>query len=53
MTLLSCSNELSGNIGGLNSEKKQLALNNAISTSGCAIVCLQDTKMAEVNFASI
>ena len=44
---------LSWNIRGLNSEKKQLALNNAISTSGCAIVCLQETKMPEVTFAFI
>ena len=37
--------------GGLNSEKKQLALSNAINTSGCAVVCLQETKMPEVSFA--
>lgn len=32
------------NIGGINSEQKQLALRNAISSSGCSVVCLQETK---------
>ena len=44
---------LSWNIRGLNSKKKRLALNNAISSSGFAILCLQETKMPEVTFAFI
>ena len=53
MPQLSCWNVLSWNIRGLNSEKKQLALNNAIKTSGCAVVCLRETKMSEVSFPFI
>ena len=33
------------NVRGLNAPEKHLALGNAINTSGCAIVCLQESKM--------
>lgn len=32
------------NIRGLNGADKQLALFNAIETSGCVVICLQETK---------
>jgi exonuclease III len=32
------------NIRGLNAKSKQLALMNAIKNSGCAVICLQETK---------
>jgi exonuclease III len=32
------------NIRGLNSESKQLALHEKVSESGCAVVCVQETK---------
>jgi exonuclease III len=35
---------LSWNIRGLNAKSKQLALMNAISDSGCSVICLQETK---------
>ena len=44
MSLLRNWNVLCWNICGLNYEPKQLALFNAISSSGCAVVCLQETK---------
>ena len=37
-------NVLCWNIRGINSEKKQLAIRNAIEISGCSVVCLQETK---------
>ena len=37
------------NIRGLNSKAKQLALANAIELSGCAIICLQETKMEHID----
>lgn len=37
-------NILCWNIRGMNSEDKQLAIRNAIELSGCAVVCLQETK---------
>ena len=37
-------NILCCNVRGINSEKKYLAIRNAIDTSGCSIVCLQETK---------
>ena len=37
-------NVLCWNVRGLNSEPKQLALFNAITASGSAVVCLQETK---------
>ena len=51
MPLLVNWNVLCWNVRGLNSGDKQLALSNAISSSGCAVVCLQETKMPEVSFA--
>ena len=53
MPPLRCWNVLSWNVKDLNSEKKQLALNNAIISSGCAVVYLQETKMPDVSFAFI
>ena len=53
MPLLRSWNVLSWNIRGLNSEPKQLALHNAIVTSGCAIVCLQETKKTSFDLAFI
>src|SRR4051812_19526248 len=53
MALLRSGNVLSWNIRGLNSEPKQLALRNAIVTSGCAIVCLQETKKTSFDLAFI
>jgi exonuclease III len=35
---------LSWNIRGVNGEAKWLALKNKIEESGCAIICLQETK---------
>ena len=37
-------NILCWNVRGINSEKKQLAIRNAIDVSGCSVVCLQETK---------
>ena len=37
-------NLLCWNVRGLNSDDKQLALSNAIRSSGCSVVCLQETK---------
>lgn len=37
-------NILCWNIKGMNSEAKHLAIRNAINNSGCAVVCLQETK---------
>src|SRR3954469_1928801 len=53
MYLLRSWNVLSWNIRSLNSEPKQLALHNAIITSGCAIVCLQETKKTSFDLAFI
>jgi hypothetical protein len=36
-------NILCWNVRGLNSSDKQLALSNAITSSGCAVICLQET----------
>ena len=44
MALLSNWNVLCWNIRGMNSDPKLLALSNAIATSGCSVVCLQETK---------
>ena len=44
MVLLVNWNVLCWNVSGLNSEPKQLALFNAITASGCVVVCLQETK---------
>ena len=53
MPLLRNWNVLCWNVRGLNSDKKLLALSNAISVSGCAIVCLQETKKPLVDLAFI
>ena len=53
MPLLRSWNVLCWNVCGLNSEKKLLALSNAISVSGCAIVCLQETKRASFDLSYI
>ena len=41
------------NIRGLDHHDKQLALWNAISVSGCAIICLQETKKCHFDPAFI
>lgn len=42
-------NVLCWNVRGINSEKKQLAIRNAIDLSGCSVVCLQETKCTSFN----
>ena len=37
-------NILCWNVRGINSEKKHLAIRNAIDISGCSVVCFQETK---------
>src|SRR3954471_24671515 len=37
-------NVLCWNIRGVNSDEKHLAVRNAVESSGCSIVCLQETK---------
>ena len=49
MSLLHNWNVLCWNVRGLNSPKKLLALSNAISSSGCSIICLQESKMQDFN----
>ena len=44
MSILSNWNVLCWNIRGMNSDPKLLALSNAIATSGCSVICLQETK---------
>jgi exonuclease III len=41
------------NIHGLNVKSKQLALYNAIITSGSSVVCLQETKKTSFDYAFI
>ena len=41
------------NIRGLNAKDKQLALLNAINSSGCAVICLQETKKSHFDLAFI
>lgn len=53
MPLLVNWNVLCWNVRGLNSGDKQLALSNAITTSGCAIICLQETKKSSFDLAFI
>ena len=45
MVLLHNWNVLCWNVRGLNSPEKHLALSNAINSSGCTIICLQEFKM--------
>lgn len=37
-------NVLCWNVRGINSDDKQLAIRSAIDSSGCSIICLQETK---------
>ena len=46
MPLLQNWNVLCWNIHGLNSSDKQLALSNAITVSGCAVIFLRESKMS-------
>ena len=41
------------NVRGINSEQKQLAPRNAISSSGCSVICLQETKRAAFDVAFV
>lgn len=43
------------NVRGINSEDKQLALRNAISSSGCSVIFLQETKrvMFDISFIKL
>jgi exonuclease III len=41
------------NIRGLNDKSKQLALMNAITVSGCSVVCLQETKKCDFDIKFI
>jgi exonuclease III len=41
------------NIRGLNAQSKQLALMNAIITSGCSVICLQETKKNDFDISFI
>ena len=53
MPLLVSWNVLCWNVRGLNSEANQLALSNAINSSGCAVICLQETKKSSFDNAFI
>lgn len=53
MAILQNWNVLCWNVRGLNSPEKQLALSNAVASSGCSIICLQETKMPLVDLAMI
>ena len=41
------------NIRGLNAKPKHLALMNAINSSGCSVICLQETKKEHFDLAFI
>jgi exonuclease III len=41
------------NIRGLNAKSKQLALMNAALTSGCSVICLQETKKNDFDISFI
>ena len=53
MALLQSWNVLCWNIRGLNADKKRLALSNAIQSSGCAIICLQETKLQKFDASTL
>lgn len=53
MPLLRSWEVLCWNIRGINSDDKQLALNNAIRTSGCSVVCIQETKKTTFDLSFI
>lgn len=46
-------NVLCWNIRGMNSNEKCIALKNAIHVSGCAVICLQETKLSSCNMSFI
>ena len=46
-------NVLSWNIRGINSDAKLLAIRNAIDTSGCSVLCIQETKRESFDLAFI
>ena len=46
-------NVLSWNIRGINSNSKLLALRNAIDTSGCSVLCIQETKLESFDLAFV
>ena len=46
-------NVLCWNVRGINSDAKQLALSNAINSSGCAVICLQETKKPSFDHAFV
>lgn len=50
MPLLRSWEVLCWNIRGINSDDKQLALNNAIRSSGCSVVCIQETKKTLLSY---
>ena len=41
------------NMRGINSDQKLLALRNAIDSSGCSVICLQETKHATFDAAFV
>ena len=41
------------NVRGINPDKKQLALRNAISSGSCLVICLQETKHATFDVAFV
>lgn len=53
MVLLQNWNILCWNIRGLNSDKKRLALSNAITSSACSIICLQESKMSDFDLHTL
>ena len=44
-------NVLCWNVRGLNAPEKHLVLSNVIQTSGCAMICLQESKMPSFDAA--
>lgn len=53
MALLQNWSILCWNVRGLNAPEKHIALSNAIASSGCSIICLQETKMQVIDLALI
>ena len=53
MSPLRCWNVLSWNVRGINSDSKLLALRNAIDSSGCSVLCIQETKHESFDLAFI
>lgn len=46
-------NVLCWNVRGINSDDKQLAIRNAIDSTGCSIICLQETKRSVFDAAFV